>query len=77
MKVIKPGYTRRISCPKCDALLEYVITSNDVHVKPDLICSYLDGDVPYSYIKCPMCGREIDVTKNVKETQDLIRIYGV
>jgi len=53
MKIIRKGFEREVTCPRCKALLSYV--TKDIHLVGDM-------ESNYSYcVKCPECGKEIEL----------------
>ena len=53
MKVIKQGYEKEISCPKCKSRLLYV--PRDIHLTSDLSNEW------FYAVKCHVCGKEIQI----------------
>ena len=53
MKVLKRGFEKEITCPRCEAVLLYVNT--DEHLGCDI-----EGDYEH-YVICPECKTHINV----------------
>ena len=55
MKVLRKGFEKEVTCPKCKAVLLYV--KQDIHLIGDM-----ENDYNYC-VKCPECGTEIPVSE--------------
>jgi len=53
MKVIRKGYEKEITCPKCGSLLLYV--QEDIDLVGDM-----EGEYSY-YVRCPECNNNIKI----------------
>ena len=53
MKIIRKGYEKEVTCPRCKALLYYV--TKDIHLVEDM-----EGNDDYC-VRCPECGKEIKI----------------
>ncbi len=62
VKIIKYGQNKRVTCPRCGAVLEY--TRTDITIK------WVGHDNFKKYIMCPVCLKSIEVLEekiNVKK----------
>lgn len=75
MTVLKYGNIRKYTCPSCDSMLGY--TNEDIYTKescnptkvykrfiyvgPERTFDFSKESVTIFYIKCPVCGREIEL----------------
>lgn len=64
MKILKygEGYPKTVTCEGCESELEYEL--EDTYVYTD---HYVERSETFTYIKCPVCGREIVVDIRIVE----------
>ena len=68
MKIIKKGRLRLTTCPYCDTTLQFDINKDAKQKQYKEIISFTDTlSKTYTYIICPICEQEIDVTKEVNK----------
>ncbi len=64
MKVIRMGKVRQIECYKCKSLLEYDIEKDTKTSDVYMFSVDAYSCRPYKYIRCPVCGNEINVCED-------------
>ena len=65
MRVVKKGRLRLATCPFCESVLQYNVTTEVLEKKLNKFSPLTMDARRYHYIVCPVCDQEIDVTDEV------------